>query len=182
MGSWEGWGGRRGGGAWVGLRGGAWAGGAGPAGARTQPARPLPGAMLVGVWVSNGARRGGCGGGGGGGSAGSGRSRLPGATDGRSHAPGPARRSGGEPGPAGLGEQSAASGCGPSPFPGGGRPGAEGSPESAPHCLHPDAHLWRDPTLSNQALPRGLEHGSLRIWIPLSAARTPPAPISLSGS
>ncbi|XP_074176309.1 epsin-2 isoform X4 [Rhinolophus sinicus] len=43
--------------------------------------------MLAGVWVSNGARRGGD-------SAGSRRSRLPRATGGRSHAPGPARRSG----------------------------------------------------------------------------------------
>ncbi|XP_070082710.1 epsin-2 isoform X5 [Equus caballus] len=43
--------------------------------------------MLAGVWVSNGARRGG-------GSAGSGRSRLPSATGGRSRAPAPARRSG----------------------------------------------------------------------------------------
>ncbi|XP_073874862.1 epsin-2 isoform X15 [Macaca fascicularis] len=44
--------------------------------------------MLAGVWVSNGARRGG-----GGGSAGSGRSRLPSAAGGRSGAPTPARRS-----------------------------------------------------------------------------------------
>ncbi|XP_063473818.1 epsin-2 isoform X3 [Symphalangus syndactylus] len=46
--------------------------------------------MLAGVWVSNGARRGG---GGGGGSPGSGRSRLPSAAGGRSGAPTPARRS-----------------------------------------------------------------------------------------
>ncbi|CAK7317130.1 hypothetical protein VULLAG_LOCUS20237 [Vulpes lagopus] len=52
--------------------------------------------MLAGVWVSNGARRGGGGGSGScGGSAGFGRSRLPSATRGRSRVPGQARRSGG---------------------------------------------------------------------------------------
>ncbi|XP_041626808.1 epsin-2 isoform X3 [Vulpes lagopus] len=53
--------------------------------------------MLAGVWVSNGARRGGGGGSGSGscgGSAGFGRSRLPSATRGRSRVPGQARRSG----------------------------------------------------------------------------------------
>lgn len=96
--------------------------GAGSAGARTRPARPLPAAMLAGVWVSNGARRGG-----GGGSAGSGRSRLPSAAGGRSGAPTPARRSRGEPEPVGLRGQSESPGRGPSPSPGRGRPQSTGS-------------------------------------------------------
>ena len=146
--------------------GGAWAGGgAGPAGARTQSARPLPAAMLAGVWVSNGARSGG-------GSAGSRRSRLLNASGGRSRASGSARRSAGELGPRGLGA-GAGPGRGPCPFPGG-RP-QSAAPPAVPQSMHPRSPSRVSTSGGTPSYPpHEVEHGPLPVWIPRSAAGTPP--------
>lgn len=151
-------------------------GGAGPAGARTQPARPLPAAMLAGEWVSNGAGRGGAGGGG---SAGSRRSRLPSATGARSRAPGSARRgrSTGEPRPARLGGRS-----GPRartlPLPGRTPPEHGPSPRACTPPPERGPHLRRDPFLPHRLRPAGWSaaHSPSGSLIPLQGP-----PISPSG-
>lgn len=127
-------------------------GGEGPAGARTQPARPLPAAMLAGVWVSNRAGSG-CD------SSGSSRSRLLSSAGGRSRAPGSARRSAGEPGPRGSGA-GADRGRGPCPSPE--RP-QKTAPPTTSQSMHPSVPAGSPPqagsSLTQQAPPYGLEHG-----------------------
>lgn len=161
------WAGRRGGAS--GTRGGAWTGGgAGRAGARTQSARPLPAAMLAGVWVSNGAGSAGV-------SGGSPRSRLPNATGGRSRASGSARRSAGELGPRGSGA-GAGPGRGPCPFTGG-RP-QSAAPPAVRQSMHPRSPSRVSTSGGTPSYPpHEVENGPLPIWVPRSAAETPPFPL-----
>lgn len=142
--------------------------GEGPAGARTQPARPLPAAMLAGVWVSNRAGSG-CD------SSGSSRSRLLSSTGGRSRAPGSARRSAGEPGPRGSGA-GADRGRGPCPSPE--RP-KSAAPPPPPGVYTPQSqsglYLRPDPLLPNRPRPTGWSTAPPRLG-PHSSAGTPPPP------
>jgi hypothetical protein len=159
---------RASGGAPAGSQGrGWWAGGAGPAGARTPPARPLPAAMLAGVWVSNAARA----------SVAPASPALPAAAAAHSRWPRGAEVSGAEVSRDPRGWEAL--------HPGRGR----GQSTSFSHLRSPLActpgasagpHPGRDSLLSNQAPPHRLEHGPFRIGIPLNASRTPS--VSLSGS